>query len=136
MSADEKIRKRRTPCSALFTIGQKAFARKESRFPWKRVSPEKAWGQNHLNILDAMETDRDLCVNNRIDDQDMGFRILSQRIRRPLKPLLVFRNDIENDVTIHQDIQTLSPGERQNLIGRHFYCCLLPHAMNQITRSP
>src|SRR5512143_1300431 len=101
MSTNEKVRERRTSPSSPFSIGQETFARKESCFPRKRVSPEEALRQRHFNILDTMEADRDFCINDRVDYQDISFRMTCQCIGSPFEPFPVFRDDIENDITVH-----------------------------------
>src|SRR5712671_1990114 len=58
--------------------------------------------QRDVELLDPRIANRDLGINDRIDDKARAIGSALERPRRPRKPTLVFSHDVEKNVAVDQ----------------------------------
>ncbi len=103
MCSNVEVGKRRPARAASPPIGDEALASEKSGFPWEWIPPEECRRQRSIEIFDAFETHRHLGVDERVDDENIGFGRLAQRVSRPGEPAGIFSQYVENDVAVDQD---------------------------------
>ena len=102
MGADEKIRKRRLLCSASPSIGQERLACEKGGFVRNRFTVKHGSWKRDVEFLDLRVSNRDLGINDGIDDKAIALGGTFDGSRRPGKPTRVFRHDVEKDVGVNQ----------------------------------
>jgi hypothetical protein len=66
-------------------------------------------GHRVVEFLDAVEANGDLGVDDRVDDERRRRSRLGEATGRPLEPLRVFGQDVEEDVAVDQNLTASRP---------------------------
>jgi len=78
VSTDQKIGQERPARPASPAIEKKRLAGKERSFIWDGLSREPVRGQRLIDVLDTRDSNRNLRIDDRVDDQPLN-------ISRPLQ---------------------------------------------------
>jgi hypothetical protein len=107
MGADEKIRERQGPRSAQTPIGQERLAGKEGGLIRNRLTIEHGSWQGFVEILDMTESNRNLGIDDRVDDKAVSIRCPLNGLSRPSGPMRILRHDVEKHIGVDQDCRHL-----------------------------
>jgi hypothetical protein len=120
VGADEKIRQRRSLCSAPPAMGQERLAREEGGFVRNCFPVEHGFRKRGIELLDPRIPYRNLGINDRIDDEAIAVGGPLDGFRRPRKPTRIFRHDIEKNVGVNQyGHHSIVARQRHDGIGAH-----------------
>jgi hypothetical protein len=81
----------------------------ERRLPWQRRADEELGWQRLVQILHSVVANRHLGVNDRIDDDAAAFGGIRQHGRRPVGPLVILAEKIEEHIGVDQRAVQSSP---------------------------
>src|SRR6266536_2852823 len=100
--ADVEVRQRHRPGPAAAAVRDECLAREKRGFERQRLAREDLWGKRVVELLNRAKADRDLGVDDGVDDERALVGGVRQCLSRPLVPRLVLRRDIEQDVAVDQ----------------------------------
>ena len=96
--ADVEIRQGRCPRASATPVQQEALPGQENGFPGQGFARIQSSGQGGIQRFDGGVADRDLGVNNRIDDQCRSLGALCESPARPIAPVRIVRGDVKQDL--------------------------------------
>lgn len=105
VGADVEVRQRGSAPAASPPVSDEALTGEEGRLPRQRKTQEVLRGEGVLEILDALEADRNLGVDQRVDRERRALGGGGERLARPRGPLRILGEDVEQDVAIDEDGQ-------------------------------
>ena len=107
MGADVEVRQRGSTPAAASPIADEALPGEEARFPRQGKSQEVRLRESVLEILNPLESDRNLGIDERIDREGGSLGAFGEGLLRPGGPFRVFREDVEQDVAVDENGQRL-----------------------------
>src|SRR5262245_32275322 len=102
VGTDVEVRQRRGTRAALSPVGEERLACEECRLVGQGLAAEDVGGDRFVELLDGGEADRDLGVDDRVDDERAVVDGVRQSVRGPLVPGWVLGGDIEQDVAVDE----------------------------------
>src|ERR1044071_4665147 len=104
MCSDVKIGQRpELAATAALPVLEKSLSSEKCGFVRKRLTTKGTRRKRQLECLDRLVRNRNLRVDDRIDDQSGLVSRAFQRACRPLEPPTVVGRDVEDDVRVDQD---------------------------------
>ena len=104
VGADVEVRKGGTAPPAAPAVLEEHLAGQERRFPRQRVTTKVIGRDGIVEIFDAIEPNRDLGIDDGIDDERRGLGQFDQSARRPLEPRWILGQHVEDDVAVNEDV--------------------------------
>ena len=98
-----KKSKRRLFRAAPAPIGQERLGGEKGGFVGYRFAVKRGFGQGGLERLEARIANRDLGINDRVDDETVAVGGAFKRLGGPREPARVFREDVEKNVGVDRD---------------------------------
>ena len=118
MGADVEVGQRRSARALGTAVLQESLAGEEAGFP-RQLEPGEGFSrQGRVQLLDALEADRNLGVDDGVDAQLGPVGAGIELRRRSLIPVRIVCQHVQQDVGVHQD----APGSgrrRGGLVSRH-----------------
>ena len=105
MGADVEVRQGGSTPAAALPIADEALPSEEARLPRQGESQEVLLREGVLEILDPLESDRNLGIDERIDREGGSLGAFGEGLLRPGGPFRVLREDVEQDVAVDEDGQ-------------------------------
>ena len=102
MSANEKIRQHAAAGATCVAVLNGSLAREEQRHPRYRYNGDASIRQSFFEILDLWKADRRFCKDDVIDQEWTLESGVFQLRKRPLPPARSLRENVQQDVRIHQ----------------------------------
>src|SRR6266508_1947672 len=100
--ADVEVRQRHRPGPAAAAVRDECLAREKRGFERQQLAREDLWGKRVVELLNRAKADRDLGVDDSVDDERALVGNVRHCLSRPLVPRLVLRRDIEQNVAVDQ----------------------------------
>ena len=107
MGSDDKVWQRRSTEAASVAVSQVGLPRKKKGLPWSSAETQTCRFQNELEPFDVVVADRYLGIDDFVD-QKVSFRTsLIQRGNRPIDPIGIITEDVEQHTRINDRHPTL-----------------------------
>ena len=100
--AEVEVRQRRRSGAATAAIGEERLAGEEPRLERELLPLEDVRGKLIVVLFDGGEADRDLGVDDGVDDERALIRGVRQGAGGPRRPRRVFGGDVEQDVAVDE----------------------------------
>jgi hypothetical protein len=116
--ADKEIRQYSGLRTAPAAILPEDHSCQEQRFARDGLHPESAGAQHRLELFDAQVGDRELCIDHGINEEGVLQRRCVEPGLRPICPVGVVLDDIEDDVRVDKE-QSIPARERHDFLSGH-----------------
>ena len=119
MSPDLRVGQCRGSRSFATPVAKETLRCEKRRSPGERPPLEDRGIERVVQLLDPVEADRDLGVDQRVDDERTLVSTPRERFGRPVQPAPVLREDVQEDVALDEESRHPSaPRESQDLVRR------------------
>src|ERR1700709_1918961 len=106
MCADIEIRQGRAARPSPAAILEKTLAGQEGSLPGQRVAPKRIRRKHFLELFNALEADRNLRVDDWIDDQHTALGATGEHGGRPFVPPWIGGHYVQNHIAVDKNAQS------------------------------